>query len=165
MSKVKYNSRRYISNIKIREEMKIFEQQMLRKEYEKQVEEYKKSTSYIKRQVRQKLLQNLDKANKNEPKNKVKNMLQFFDEFINLLKDEYNQLTNEQQQLKTNQIQLARNFNVHISVVKEFDNNTALAPELGYTERLFDKLNKVLEELNPNLVQFFNYNSSMLYNL
>ena len=152
------------------ENRKILDEQTTSKKmaelYQLQSKQIKATDGFKKYEIRKKLIQNLDKANKKaSEEDKIKNTLKFFEETINLLTQEYNQLKETKEINDLDLIDLAKSYVIHTKIFKRFDANTELNPDLGYNVKLNELLTEKLNELNENFIQYFNLEISVVLSL
>lgn len=123
--------------------------------YQAEVAKMKSTPEYKQFEIRQRILQKLDKANKNADENtKHNNMLEFAKTTIETIKQEYNNLTAEQQQNIIYIIEIAKGFATHIKVLNAYANEDLVA---NFTQQV--------EQINPEFIELFNLETIVLMSL
>ena len=137
-----------------------------RKKYNEESLAMKSTTEYQQYELRKKLVQTLDKANKNATSEQIViNTLNFFTETINLIAEEYNNLISAKKINDLDLINLAKAYSIHTKNIIKFDETTELNPSLGYDIPLFEKLETELNKLNENLFYYFSLDISVILSM
>ena len=134
--------------------------------YKAEIEKQKSTEEFKNYEIRKKLLQVLDKSNKNaNNEQKILNTLEFLNSTINLIINEYNKLKEKKKINDLDLVDFAKNYAIHTKIIMKFDASTPLNPDLGYTEPLFKVLEKELNKLNKNLIKFFSLDTSVILSM
>ena len=124
--------------------------------YKAEVAKKQETEEFKSYEIRKKLLQVLDKSNKNaNDEQKILNTLEFLNSTINLITNEYNKIKEHKTINDLDLVDIAKNYAIHTKNIIKFDASTPLNPDLGYTEPLFEILEKELNKIDKNLIKFF----------
>jgi len=137
-----------------------------RKKYNEESLAMKSTNEYKQYEMRKKLIQTLDKANKNATSEQIiLNTLNFFTDTINLITEEYNNLISNKEINDLDLIDLAKAYSIHTKNLIKFDEKTELNPSLGYDIPLFKKLEIELNKLNESLFYYFSLDISVILSM